>query len=263
MNRALLCIGLFAAASSFGDDRVLRVCADPNNLPFSNSRGEGFENALAELLGNELHAKVEYTWWAQRRGFVRNTLKAHLCDAWMGMPQGSERVLTTRPVYRSSYVFVSKKGRADGLASFDDPRLRKLKVGVMLIGDDFNNTPPVHALSRRGVVSNLRAFSIYGDYATDSPALEVMRALQRDEVDVAIVWGPFAGAVTREHPQAWSVTPVPEGEPGLQFRFPISVAVRKDAPELRAELDQAIERRSKDIDALVKKFAIPEVGGEP
>src|SRR5690349_16835567 len=115
---------------------VLRVCADPNNLPLSNQRGEGFENKLAELLAQDLGERVEYTWWAQRRGFFRNTLKAGMCDLVIGVPAGFEMASTTRPYYRSTYVFVSRKDRHLNIASLDDPALRKLKIGVQMIGDD-------------------------------------------------------------------------------------------------------------------------------
>ncbi|HEX5514797.1 MAG TPA: transporter substrate-binding domain-containing protein, partial [Gammaproteobacteria bacterium] len=131
--------------------RELRVCADPNNLPFSNRAGEGFENKLVELVARELGATVHYTWWAQRRGFVRNTLKAGECDLVAGVPSNMEMLLTTTPYYRSGYVFVT---RVNGplVRSLDDPLLRQVTVGVQLIGDDGANSPPAHALARRGVV---------------------------------------------------------------------------------------------------------------
>jgi ABC-type amino acid transport substrate-binding protein len=127
---------------------VLRVCADPNNLPFSNERGEGFENKLAEMLAADLGAELRYTWWAQRRGFFRNTLRAGSCDVVLGVPAGFELALTTSPYYRSTYAFVSRKDRHLGVRSFDDEALRRLKVGVQLVGDDGANTPPAHALAR-------------------------------------------------------------------------------------------------------------------
>jgi ABC-type amino acid transport substrate-binding protein len=135
--------------------RRLRVCADPNNLPFSNERGEGFENKIAALVAREMKVDVEYTWWAQRRGFIRNTLKAGDCDLVVGVPSSFELAQTTSPYYRSTYVFVSRKDRRLNIRSFDDPLLRKLKVGVQMIGDDFSNTPPAHALSNRNIIRNV------------------------------------------------------------------------------------------------------------
>src|SRR4051794_18761124 len=142
---------------------ALRVCADPNNLPYSNSRHEGFEDKLATLVARDLGRPVEYFYWAQRRGFVRNTLKARKCDVIMGIAAGVGPVVTTQPYYRSTYVFVARSSGPD-IRSLDDPRLHRVKVGVQLIGDDFSNTPPATGLTRRGIVRNVRGYTIYGDY---------------------------------------------------------------------------------------------------
>src|SRR3954453_9150214 len=144
-----------AGASAATPMRELRVCADPNNLPFSNDRGEGFENKIVDILAKELDAKVSYVWWAQRRGFIRNTLKAGLCDLVPGTPANLEMLRTTSPYYRSSYVFVTRHGEPH-IPSFDDPRLRTLRIGVQLIGDDGANSPPVAAFAKRGIVGRLR-----------------------------------------------------------------------------------------------------------
>src|ERR1044072_8349706 len=140
---------------------VLRVCADPNNLPFSNQRGEGLENKIAELLAHDLGERVEYTWWAQRRGFFRNTLKSGMCDVVIGVPSGLAMALTTKPYYRSSYVFLSRQDRHLNLKSLDDPVLRKLRIGVQIIGNDQTNAPPAHALTRRNIIDNVKGFTLY------------------------------------------------------------------------------------------------------
>src|SRR5581483_8068662 len=151
-----------ARRSEAGPARKLRVCADPNNLPFSNQRLEGFENKIAGLLARDLNAEVEYTWWAQRRGFIRNTLKARACDVVMGVPSGFEMAQTTAPYYRSTYVFVYRQDSGLKVGSFDDPVLHKVKIGVQVIGDDGANAPPAHALSNRGIVGNVRGYTVYG-----------------------------------------------------------------------------------------------------
>ena len=120
----------------------LRVCADPNNLPFSDARGEGFDNRIAELLAAELGTRVEYTWWATRRGLARHTLGAGACDVLVGVPVGWEAVLATRPYYRSTYVFVTRKDRRLNLRSLDDSALHTLRIGVPMVGDDYASTPP-------------------------------------------------------------------------------------------------------------------------
>src|SRR5688572_4408020 len=149
--------------------RVLRVCADPNNLPFSNRQGEGFENRITQIIAGDMDARLEYTWFAQRRGFLRNTLRAGQCDVAMGIPFRLEGVDTTLPYYRSTYVFVSRERDQRSIHSLDDPILRTLKIGVHIIGDDYSNPPPVHALGRRKIVNNISGYPIYGDYSKPNP----------------------------------------------------------------------------------------------
>src|SRR5262249_37704520 len=147
----------------------LQVCADPNNLPFSDTQEQGFENKLATLVAAELGKTVSYTWWAQRRGFIRNTLKAKDCDVMIGVPVGYDLVEATRPYYRSTYVFVSRSDRDLDISSLTDERLRQLSIGVHLIGDDGSNTPPADALAHRGITGNVKGYMIYGDYRRPSP----------------------------------------------------------------------------------------------
>ena len=243
------------------DGAILRVCADPNGLPASNAHGEGFENRIAALLAHELGARLEYTWWAQRRGFVRNTLRAGLCDVVIGVPAGFDPVLTTRPYYRSTYVFVARRDRGLDVRSFDDPVLRTVRIGVQLIGDDAINTPPVHALSQRGVVGNLVGFTVYGDYAESNPAARVVEAVARGDVDIAVVWGPLAGYFAPLQPVALHLVPVaPAVEArGLRQTFAIAAGVRKDDRALRDALDAALERRRTDVDAILTAYGVPRV----
>ena len=137
---------------------VLTVCADPNNLPFSNRAGEGFENKIAALIASDLHADIRYVWWAQRRGYVRNTLTEAKCDLWPGVAAGVERVASTRPYYRSTYVFVSRQGNPFKDLNLDDSRLKSASIGVQMIGMDANNTPPAHAIASRGLTNNVRGY---------------------------------------------------------------------------------------------------------
>lgn len=241
--------------------RELRVCADPNNLPFSNQRQEGFENRLAELIAGELHATVRYTWWAERRGFVRNTLNGGRCDVVMGMPPGTGGVLTTRPYYRSTYVFVSRRDRHLTVKSLDDPALRRLKIGVQLVGEDYANTPPVHALSRRGIVDNIVGFRVVGDYSQANPPARIIDAVAAGDVDVAVAWGPLAGYFAKRSPVPLVLTPVLPAfdPPGLRFVFDISLAVRRDEPAFQRELDQILEKRKPGIDSILTEYGIPRV----
>ena len=240
---------------------ILRVCADPNNLPFSNQQGQGFENKIAELLASEMNQRLEYTWWAQRRGFFRNTLKAGVCDVVIGVPSAFEMTLTTTPYYRSSYVFVSRKDRRLNLSTLDDPRLHNLKIGVQMIGDDFSNSPPAHALSNRHIISNVQGFTLYGDYSKPNPPARIVDAVENRTVDLAIVWGPLAGYFAKHSRVPLEVTPVsPQiDQPFLPFVFDISIGVRRGDQELRDQLERVIERRRGDIDRILQDYGVPLV----
>jgi mxaJ protein len=243
---------------------VLRVCADPNNLPFSNQRGEGFENKLAELLAQDMGERVEYTWWAQRRGFFRNTLKAGVCDVVMGVPSGFEMALTTKPYYRSTYVFLSRKDHHLAVKSFDDPVLKKLRIGVQIIGDDMSNAPPAHALTRRNIIDNVKGYTLYGDYSQPDPPARIVDAVAKGDIDLAIVWGPLAGYFARQSRVPLDLVPVsPQiDQPFLPFVFDISMGVRRGDQDLRDRVEQILEKRRKEIDGILEDYRVPRVDQE-
>jgi mxaJ protein len=250
---------LLAAGCS---DRTIRVCADPNNLPFSNQAREGFENRIADLLARDRDAALDYTWWAQRRGFVRNTLNTGACDLVMGVPAAFEPLRTTRPYYTSTYVFAARRDRGLHLASLDDPRLRTLRIGVQMIGDDFANSPPAHALSDRGMVRNVVGYSVFGDYRQPSPLSGIMTAVERGDVDAAVVWGPAAGYFARGAAHPFELTPVlPSHDGPRPFVFSIAMGVRRGDAALAAELDDFIARRRADIDRILAEYGVPRAEG--
>jgi mxaJ protein len=239
----------------------LRVCADPNNMPFSNEARDGFENKIAVLIGEEVQRPIGYTWWAQRRGFVRNTLNTGDCDLVMGTAAGMEMLSTTRPYYKSTYVFVTRHDRGLHIGSFDDSLLHRVRVGVQLIGDDFANTPPVHALANRGIVKNLVGFPVYGDYAEANPAARIVNAVVKDDVDVAVVWGPLAGYFAKHSAVPLDVVPVsPRLDlPYLPFVFDIAMGVRRGDSTFRKQLDEIIVRRKPTIDSILETYGVPLV----
>jgi mxaJ protein len=255
---ALLAATFLLAAPAYS--RELRVCADPNNLPFSNAAGEGFENKIVEALARDLGAEVSYTWWAQRRGFIRNTVKSGLCDLVPGVPAGLELLRTTKPYYRSSYVFVT---REDGrkVASFDDPVLRDVTVGVQLVGNDGFNTPPAHALSRRGIVQNVRGYSLYGNYAEPNPPARIVKAVADGEIAVAVVWGPLAGYFATREGVPLRLTPVQPQVDGLRLPmvFDISMGVRRDDEALQREIGEALARRKAEIGGILAQYGVPRL----
>jgi len=239
--------------------RELRVCADPNNLPFSNRQEQGFENRLIALLAHDIGATVTYAWWAQRRGNVRNTLEEDVCDVIPGVSASVEMLDTTRPYYRSAYVFVTRRDRHLHLSGFDDARLRRLTIGVQMIGDDFSNTPPAHSLTNRGIVTNVRGYMVYGNYANTAPARSIIDAVADGSVDVAIVWGPTAGyfAANGTIPLLLEpVQPLLDG-PWLPMTFAISMGVRKGNRALRRDLDGALDRNKDAIDRILRDYHVP------
>jgi mxaJ protein len=239
---------------------VLRVCADPNNMPFSNRAGEGLENAVARVLARDLGAELQYMWLPQRRGFVRNTMGADRCDVMMEVPAGYARTLSTRPWYRSTYVFVSRKDRGISVRSFDDPALASLRIGVQVVGDDYANTPPAHALGKRGLSKNVVGFPVYGDYSQPAPLVPILDAVRTGAVDLAIVWGPLAGWYSRRSDIPLTLVPVsPALDPPVSFVFDMAVGVKKGKEELRNALDAALTRRRPEIDAILTRYGIPLV----
>jgi mxaJ protein len=257
---ATLLLLLFSTEATAAE-RELRVCADPNNLPFSNARGEGFENRIAELIARDLSSKLSYEWWAQRRGFVRNTLREGRCDLVIGVPAGYDPLLTTQPYYRSTYVFVSRRESGLTVDSFDDPRLRSLRIGVHLMGDDGANAPPAHALARRGIINNVVGYTIYGDYSEPNPPARLIDAVASGAIDVAVAWGPLAGYFAGRESTPLRVTHVsaPVDPPALRFVFAIAMGVRKEDTALRDELNQLIHRRAAEIHKILDEFGVPQV----
>jgi mxaJ protein len=240
-----------------GDDvSSLRVCADPDNLPFSNERGEGFENKIAEVVGHELGVGLTYFWWPHQRGLVRNTLAAGKCDVLIGIPRGYDPVLWTRPYYRSAYVIASVRGRGLRLDSLDAPGLRDLKVGVHV------NTPPQGALAERGIRDNVVLYRLFYDYRSGGPDRRPSRIiddLRAGVIDVAIVWGPIAGYfATRAGPPALELVPLADSGP-IPMTFEISMGVRKEDHPLKARLEAALDRRQADIRRILDDYGVPQL----
>src|SRR5438093_3776204 len=251
---------LFCSCIVFGQQKKqFRVCADPENLPFSNRRLEGFENKIASLIAKELGASPSYVWWGQRRGFIRNTMNASLkearCDVVIGVPQGYDLVRTTKPYYRSTYVFVYPKGKGLEIRSLDDPVLKKIKIGVHLFGDDYTNPPPVHELSKRGIVDNVVGFDTF--YSAQNPPGKIIEAVATGKIDVAIVWGPAAGYFVAHQHIPLEVVPVPSGKTDLPFAFDISLGVRKGDETLRAQLEQILEKKQVEIRKILIDYGVP------
>jgi len=232
----------------------LRVCADPANPPFSLADESGFENRVAAIVAAELGTEVRYYWWPQRRGFVRNTLDAKVCDVIVGVPVQNDSVLTTPAYYRAGYVFAYRPDRVPGLRSFDDPRLQTLSVGVPLVGNDMAATPPARALARRGVVENVVGYTPLG---TTSVAERMVAALADGTLDVALLWAPQAQYYARRQDFEVALVPAPDagGDPS---EFGMAMGVRRDDTELRDALSSALTRAAPRIDAVLREFGLDD-----
>lgn len=236
--------------------RELRVCADPDNLPYSRADESGFENRIARLLAEDLHARLTWFWQEQGRGFVRKSVGEGHCDVLIGVPAGLDRVLRTKPYYRSTYVAIT---RADApvFSGFDPQALARRRIGVQLIGNDLVASPPGYALVRAGAIDNVTGFPVYGH----GPAAQRMvEALRDGSIDLAFVWGPQAGWFAQRAGVPLKVTAAqaPEGLPA-PFEYSIAMGVRKGDTALRGQLDDFIVRRRADIEAILDQYAVPRL----
>jgi mxaJ protein len=245
---------LLSGPAGGAEMKGLRICGDPDNLPYSNERQEGFENKIAELLAKDLGATLTYFWWPHQRGVVRNTLQADNCDVLIGIPKGYDLVLWTKPYYRTGYVIAYPKCRGYQVASLDDPVLKRLRIGVHF------NTPPFEALGERGIRENLVEYSLFFDYrvadATQRPA-KVMEDLYQGAIDVAVVWGPMAGYAAKQH-TASPLELVPLQDSGrIPMTFEISMGVKKGNRDLKALLEGALDRRQAEIRQILEGYGVP------
>ncbi len=248
---------------------VLRICADPDNMPASNQKGEGYENKIAELIAKEWNAKLEYAWWPVRRGFFSRALNGRYCDVAVTAPSGLDMAGTTKPYYRSGYVVVYRKDSGLNLKSLDDPAWKKLRIGVNLLNSDAENTPPAMALSRHGVVGNLVGFTTF--YSELNRPEDIVKAVVDKKVDASIVWGPLAGYFAQRSPVPLIVQPLVEYDSvtGFPFAFNMAMGVRRRDHELRDSLQQVIDHKRPEIEAILRQYNVPllpiveEKKGEP
>jgi quinoprotein dehydrogenase-associated probable ABC transporter substrate-binding protein len=257
---ALLCCTGTAAAqrAELVEPDMLKVCADPNNLPFSDENREGFENKIAELIGVELGRKVDYTWFPQVIGFVRNTLSAHLCDLVMGTVAGDEIMQTTNPYYFTTYVILYRSDKGLAIETLDNPRLKTLRLGVVA------GTPPSDLLARYDLMSLTKPYALTVDTRAQSPTHEMVRDVVDGTIDVGFLWGPIAG-YWRKH-DALPVTLVPlQNQPGAaRMAYHIAMGVRANEPEWRRTINAVILKRQTEITAILREYGVPllnEQGG--
>jgi mxaJ protein len=246
-------IALWALGGAIGSSQApeLRICGDPDNLPFSNQKLEGFENRIAAVVAEELGAKPAYTWWPHQRGLVKNTLDTGACDVLFGVPQGLDTVLWTKPYYRTSYVLAYRRDRGYRIRSLDAPELKELRIGAYL------NTPPEESLARRGLLAKTSAYSLYFDPAGDRDRpVKLLEDLAAGTIDVAIPWGPLAGYYAKKMNVNLDIVPL-QDEAGVPLGFDIAMGVKKGNREFKERLEAAIDRRAPQIRAILEDFGVP------
>src|SRR5256886_2216583 len=234
------------------DPKVLRVCADPNNMPFSTERGEGFENRLAELLADKLGKGLSYSWYPQATGFVRNTLAAHKCDVIMGIPQGDDLVQVTNPYYRTAYALVLKQGQGlEGVDTLGDPRLKGKRIGIVA------GTPPANNMATNGLMAHAKPYPLVIDTRVDSSAAAMMHDLATGEIDAGILWGPMAGYYARRTNPAVTVVPLVKETTGPRMAYRIAMGVRYSDQEWKRQLNRTIQESHPAINKLLLSFGVP------
>lgn len=232
--------------------RVLRVCADPANLPFSNEKGEGFENKIAEIVADELKLAVEYTWFPQATGFVRRTLSAKACDVIIGFAQGDELVLNTNAYYRSTYALLYRPNSGlDGVESLSDPRLKDKKVGIVA------GTPPADIMAQNGLMAQAKPYPLTVDRRYESPAERMIEDIRKGEIDAGVLWGPIAGYFSSRGGEPLVVRPLVKEATGPRMAYRITFGVRNGEDEWKRQLNQVIAKRQGDIDAVLLQYGVP------
>jgi mxaJ protein len=258
----LLCTGLSlpAAAQQTGlgaevelvDPKVLRVCADPNNLPFTNEKQEGFENKLADFVAGKLGKKVSYTYFPMVTGFVRMTLGAHKCDVIIGYPQGDEFVQNTNAYYRTAYTLIYKPGNGlDGLETLTDPRLRTKRIGIVA------GTPPASIMARNGLLAKAKPYALMIDTRFRSSSQAMIADLKSGEIDAGALWGPMAGYYAGKSKEPLTVVPLLHEGKRAHMVFRITMGVRASDQEWKRTLNRLIKDNQPEINKILREFGVP------
>jgi quinoprotein dehydrogenase-associated probable ABC transporter substrate-binding protein len=233
------------------DRTALRVCADPNNLPFSNEKEEGFENKIARVLGDELSLPVSYVFFPQVVGMVRNTLRARTCDLLVGAVAGDDVVQTTNPYYYSGYVAVFPSGTDFVFVGFDDPRLQTMRIGIV------GATPPSDLLVRHGLMGRARPYALMVDTRFASPAHQMIEDLAKGEIDLGLLWGPIAGYYIKRDKLPLTIAILPDEADAPRMAYHIAMGVRANEAEWRRRINAALIKRQPEITAILRDFGVP------
>jgi quinoprotein dehydrogenase-associated probable ABC transporter substrate-binding protein len=233
------------------DRSAFRVCSDPANLPFSNDKGEGFENKIAELLAKKLNVPLKYTWYPNTVGFLRNTLRVRRCDVVMGIVTGAEMVQTTNPYYRSVYVMVTRKADNITADKIEDPALKDLKIGLNA------GAPPADVAAKSGLAAHIRPYDLYVDTRVETPGKDMVNDLASKVIDVALLWGPIAGYFAAQHGDELKVTPLLNEAKKNRMEFYITLAVRPGENKWKNDLNTLLRENKAEIDQILRDYHVP------
>jgi quinoprotein dehydrogenase-associated probable ABC transporter substrate-binding protein len=234
------------------DPDVFRACGDPRNLPFSNEKGEGFENKLAELLAAKLGKKLSYAYYPQATGFVRMTLGSFRCDVIMGFPQGDDQAQLTIPYYRTTYALITKQGSGlEDVATISDPRLKDKRIGIVA------RTPPSTIMAMNGLLAHAKSYPLFIDTRADSSAQAMLDDLARGDIDCGILWGPMAGYYAARANPPLVVVPLVKETIGAPMTFRIGMAVRPSDQGWKRTLNRLIKENQAEINKLLISYNIP------
>jgi quinoprotein dehydrogenase-associated probable ABC transporter substrate-binding protein len=234
------------------DPKVLRVCADPHNMPFSNESREGFENKIAELVAKKLDKTLAYAWYPQSVGFIRNTLNAHRCDVVMGFPQGGELAQSTNPYYRTAYALVFKHGNGlDPVEKLSDERLKGRRIGIVA------GTPPATYLAMGGLMGNAKGYPLVVDTRVDSSAEAMLKDLAAGEIDAGVLWGPMAGYHAKALGADVAVVPLTKETGGPRLAYRIAMGVRPSDQDWKRQLDRLIRENQPEINSILSSYGVP------
>ncbi|HKZ95636.1 MAG TPA: substrate-binding domain-containing protein [Hyphomicrobiaceae bacterium] len=258
----LVLIGIFGAAAARAADtnmadavnrKVLRVCSTPENLPYANEKGEGYENKIAEIIADELKVPIEYTWFPQGLGFVRKTLAVKRCDLVIGTAQADEFTLNTNHYYRTTYALVYRAGLGlDGVSSVFDARLKDKRIGIQA------GVPAADQVAKAGLMATAKPYRLIVDTRYDNPMEEMVKDIRSGEVDVGILWGPYAGYYASRGGEKLTVVPILEEVPGTpKLEYRITMGVRMGETGWKRRINEIIAKRQGDIDGVLLEYGVP------
>jgi len=247
---------LFAAASGLGGEAsagVIRVCADPDNMPFSNDKGEGFENKLAEMIGAKLGDTVDYTWFSESSGYVPNAVGSDACDLIMGYAQGTGLIEDSNPYYRTSYVLIYRQGNSSlaGVDRLSDPRLKGKRIGL------FARTPPASILALYGLAANTEPFEVNAGESASKAAEAMIEEIASGKLDAGLLWGPVGGYYAQRSPVPLTMVPLVKESAGPSTIYGITLGLRPNDPQWKHQINKVIAENEREIDGILQSYNVP------